>query len=115
MQALKALVILLGVLIVLAAGFIAVTLYKRGTAKIETGAVAAGAQQSGRESAPPSALQSFGAKHIAIPQGAHVEEMVTTQGRLIVRLRLADGSSQALIIDSATGAVLGELDFAPAP
>ena len=105
MQALKALVIVLGVLILVAAGAIAVTIYKRSV--------------HGLTASPPATAQTevhgaFGAKTIAIPAGAHVDDMTTSGDRLVVRLRLADGSAQVLVFDLQTGDALGELDFAPA-
>lgn len=106
MQALKALVIVLGVLILVAAGAIAVTIYKRSV--------------HGLAASPPAAEKTevhgaFGTKTIAIPAGAHVDDVATAQDRLVVRLRLADGNVRVLVLDIQTGDELGELDFAPAP
>lgn len=100
MQALKALVIALGVLILVAAGVIAVTIYKRATNGIEdAGAGAAG----------------FGNKELALPAGAVLEDMTASGKHLVLRLRLADGSPRIMVIDLATGEPLGELDFAVQP
>ncbi len=104
MQALKSLVIALGVLILIGAGVVAVTLYKRV-------AVNSAASPAPVESAGPG----FGTKMIEIPEGAHLDEVIASEDRLILRLRLADGSPRILVVDLITGAPLGELDFAPAP
>jgi hypothetical protein len=102
MQALKSLVIALGVLILIGAGVVAVTLYKR---------VAVNSAASPAASAGPG----FGTQKIEIPEGAHLDEVIASGDRLILRLRLADGSPRILVVDLITGAPLGELDFAPAP
>ena len=103
MQALKALVIVLGVLILLSAGVVAVTIYKRTAGNL-----------AGSPPAPGNTV-AFGTKQIAIPPGAHIDDVMSAPGRLVVRLRLADGSPRLLVLDLDTGAVLGELDFVPAP
>ena len=104
MQALKALVIFLGVLILIAAGVVGVTIYKRATGKIEAAVGAA-----------PKAKQSFGKQTVALPPGARLEDASASAGRLILRLRLADGTPRLLLYDLETGAALGEVDFAPGP
>lgn len=106
MQALKALVIVMGVLIVVAAGAIAVTIYKRSVHGLAASAPA---------TENTEVHGAFGTKTIAIPAGAHVDDMATAQDRLVVRLRLADGSARILVFDLGSGGALGELDFTPAP
>ncbi|HLF58704.1 MAG TPA: hypothetical protein VI732_03655 [Alphaproteobacteria bacterium] len=104
MQGLKALVIFLGVLILIAAGVVAVTIYKRATGKIEA-----------TQSAAPSSRPAFGKQNIALPEGAHLDDFAASGDRLILKLRLADGSPRILVFDLDSGAELGEFDFAPAP
>lgn len=105
MQALKALVIGLGILILVAAGVIAVTIYKRATHGFVAAAPTAADGSAGR---------NFGTKEIAIPNGAHVEDVLAARDRLFVRLRLADGTTHLLVLDPDSGEPLGELDFVPA-
>ena len=100
MQALKALVIVLGVLILAAAGVVAVTIYKRAT----NGLGAAGGTSAG-----------FGSKKLELPAGATLEDTTASGEHLVLRLRLADGSSRMVVIDLATGEPTGELDLVPAP
>jgi len=100
MQGLKALVIFLGVLIVIAASAVGVTIYKRATGKLEKAPAAA-------------AKHAFGKKTVALPQGAHLDDVATGGGRLILQIRLADGSPRILILDLDSGEQLGEIDFAP--
>jgi len=104
MRALKALVIFLGILILIGAGIVGITIYKRASGKIEVALESA-----------PAAKQTFGNRTVALPQGAHLDDVAAADGRLILRLRLADGTPRLLILDLETGAELGRLDFAPAP
>ncbi|MGB8275388.1 MAG: hypothetical protein WCF16_09000, partial [Alphaproteobacteria bacterium] len=67
MQTLKVLVIAMGVLIVLAAGLVAVTLYKRAAH------MAGGAE----------ATVGFGTKRIALPEGARLKQVRAEGDRLI--------------------------------
>jgi len=99
MQALKALVIVLGVLILAAAAVVAVTIYNRATEGLEGAGSAAG----------------FGVKQMPLPAGAELEDMTASGERLVLRVRMADGSRRIMVVDLATGAPLGELDFTPAP
>ena len=85
MQALKALVIILGVLILAASAVVAVTIYNRATDGLE--GTAAG----------------FGIKTMDLPPGAEIVEMTAAQGQIVLRLRLADGSPRILVVDLETG------------
>jgi hypothetical protein len=55
----------------------------------------------------PVAAKRLGDISVAIPAGAAAEGLVTDAGRLIVRLRLADGRAALLLIDATTGKKLG--------
>ena len=96
MQALKALVIFLGILVLAAAAVIAVTIYKRATNGLEGNA------------------KGFGTKQIALPAGAELEDSTAAGDRLILQIRMGDGSRRIMIVDLATGEPLGELEFVPA-
>lgn len=112
MQVLKALVIFMGILIVIGVGVVVVTIYQRLGARV---AVQEAAPQA--EVAPPArvAAPAFGARGVALPAGAVVEEMATSGERLILRLRLADGGRRILVLDLADGKVLGTLNLETAP
>lgn len=105
MQALKALVIFMGLLIVIGAGAVAVTLYQRLTAP-DFGTTA-----DDTDTTMPAAarLPAFGARDLALPRGAEIEEMTAEGDRLIVRLRLADGTRRLLVVDLTDGRLLGTL------
>lgn len=100
MQALKALVIILGVLILVAAAVLAVTIYNRAT----EGLAEAGDAEPG-----------FGNKELALPPGAALEDVTASGKHLVLRLRMADGNPRIVVIDLATGAPVGELDLQTAP
>lgn len=55
----------------------------------------------------PAAAKTLGDISVAIPAGAAAEDLVTDAGRLVVRLRLADGRAALLLIDATTGKKLG--------
>lgn len=112
MQALKALVIVMGILIVIGVGVVIVTIYQRLGARF---AVQEAAPQA--EVAPPAELpaRAFGARDVALPPGAVVEEMATSGERLVLRLRLEGGGRRILVLDLSDGRVLGTLNLETAP
>ena len=114
MRALKALVILMAILIAVGAGLVAVTLYKRTTAHLEAkdGTPAAEKTTETGKSAG-SEKRGFGTQHIVLPEGAHLDDVATSGNRMVLRLRLADGSPRLIVVDLDSGATLGEFDFGP--
>ena len=109
MQALKALVIGMGILILVAMVVLAVTIYKRATAPGDERVIEAG-QRTGVASG-----LAFGTVDLPVPEGAKVEEMNTVDGRLTLRLRLNDGSARIMVMDLTSGALLGTLLLQPTP
>ena len=106
MQALKALVIFMGVLIILmmvAVGYGIVVKF--------------GDVVDGEDAAGPMAPVMSGAwernPRVAVPAGARVSETVIADGRMVVRLVLADGSQRYLVFDLDTGEQLGAIDLEP--
>lgn len=100
MQALKALVISLGVLILLAFGFLVYGLLS-------------GAERIGGGTDAPAA--GFGEAHISIPKGARVVETEIGDGRLFLRLEKAGGGEAILVVDPATGERSGVIHLIPSP
>ena len=94
MRGLKALVIVMGVLIVAGLAVVVATIASRSSG--------GGGDTAG-----------FGVARIAIPPGATVVGTTATGQRLVVRLRLADGTARLVVIDPATGQRLGTIDLAP--
>ena len=103
MQALKILVVVMGLMIVAGFVVIAVTIFQRATAP--------GADMTDRRAA---ATEPFGKVEFALPPGAAVLDSTIEDGRLLVRLRLADGATRLMILDLADGALVGTVDLRPA-
>jgi hypothetical protein len=97
MRALKALVVVMGIMIVAGVAVLAATIVGR-------------LSPSGNV-----APQTFAAAPIDIPRGARIETMSTESGRLVLDLVLADGTRQLVIIDLASGKKLGTIPLRPAP
>ncbi len=98
MQALKALVVFMGILIFIAMGFLVYGLLDRG----------GNAQTS-------TAATSFGLIEQRLPAGASVSAMTVDAGRAIIHVRLADGGAEIRIFDLASGAALGTIRLDAAP
>lgn len=100
MRGLKALVVGMGVLIVAGLAVVVVTV-------------------AGRIADPPEpavgAVEAPVAARVAIPPGARIVETATGDGRILLRLLLADGGTRILAIDLATGRLSGRVDLFEAP
>ncbi len=112
MQALKALIICMGVLIFAGFGVIAVTLYNRATAPEDSGGQAESADTAAPDAgaATEGPLPSFGLARLGLPAGSRVIEMSTERGRLLLRVRGPAGAESIHIIDLATGTRLGTIE-----
>lgn len=118
MQTLKTLVIVLGVMIVAGIAVIGVTIYHRATNLVNS-PVPASTEPAAKPSAEPDVRTGpgpgfgpgFGKVGLDLPSGSRIVEMTAEDGRLILRLRLADGGWQILILDMATGKRLGTFEL----
>jgi len=105
--ALKAAVIVMGVLIVAGMGFLvyglSVGLHK---ATVTDGEVLT-------EAPPPitTALAQFGDINIDLPEGAQVEDYKIQGDRLIVSISIFGGGIQLIIVDLASGSRLGTINL----
>ena len=106
MQALKILVAVMGLMIVAGFTVIAVTIFQRATAPDTEATV-------GPANAPVATGGAFGKVELALPAGASVVDSTIEDGRLLVRLRLADGATRLMILDLADGGLLGTVDLRP--
>lgn len=110
MNALKTLVIGMGVLIVAGITVIAVTIVRRNAdapvAAQDKPAVslAQSGVQGTRSGAP---LPSFGVRDIAVPAGSEIVSITAADGRIILELQDAEQVTRILLLDPATGAALG--------
>ncbi len=98
MQALKALVVFMAILILIAMGFLVYGLLNQGLDD--------GAQTS---------TASFGRVEAPLPAGASVSGISVEDGRVVVRVRLADGGAEIRIFDLASGASLGTIRLKATP
>jgi hypothetical protein len=91
MKALAALVIVMGVLIVIGLVVVAVTVTSRLRGNAALGSI-----------------------DLAIPAGCQVVETVPATDRLILRLGTGERCNQIIIVDMASGKLLGRLNLVPA-
>jgi hypothetical protein len=98
MQALKALVILMGIAIVVIVAVIVVTLFQR---------------MGSREAAPAG----FGDIALPVPEGCVLAAAEAAEERLVLRLDgpAEQGCQQAVVLDLKSGKVLGRITATPGP
>jgi hypothetical protein len=106
MQALKALVIFMGVLIIAGMGLLVYGLMTRVSWDDKTV----------QADAPPASTSvSFAGVSSALPAGATVESVAADNGRAVVHVRLVDGGAEIRLFDLATGAATGTIQLKAAP
>ncbi|MCW8835712.1 MAG: hypothetical protein OQJ99_05010 [Rhodospirillales bacterium] len=130
MQALKALVTGMGILIVAGMFLLGYGIYKKaedpsftffklGDAPQPSGAPSPASQApplatmapAAAPTAPPMPPRAFGRAVIPLAAIDRVEEVEATGDRLFVRVSRGDGSREILVIDANSGAVLGTLEL----
>lgn len=113
MRLLQTLVIIMGVLIFVAMGFLVYGLVTKSEKNAETNqappAVAATQPLDDTESEP------FDDVKVALPAGASVAWMTVSEGRIIVHVKLAKGGDEIRVFDLGTGVPLGTIRLVPAP
>jgi hypothetical protein len=97
-RTLLALVIVMGALIVIGMAVVAVTIANRLMGHVAPAATSAG----------------FGSAEVAVPAGCQVVETVSAADRLVLRLGTGERCNQVIIVDLATGRLLGRLNLVPA-
>ncbi len=102
MQALKALVIFMGVLIVLMMGVVGYGVVTRFGNLVDGDDAADPAVMTGAWETNP---------RVGLPAGARIAETVVADGRMVVRLVLADGGQRYLVFDLDSGERLGAIDL----
>ncbi len=118
MQALKALVIVMGVLIVIGTTVVVVTIYNRMQTLGEAAPEPAAAATPGPPAAAPAAsapLPVFREAPVALPDGCRVVEMVPAGERLLLRLGSIARCNRILVLDLGSGAVLGSFELGHGP
>lgn len=104
MQALRILVVVMGIMIVLGMTVIAVTLAKR--------AGFFGDADGAGSSATPA---EFGEVTVPLPAGAQLAEELIVGGSLVLKARGKEGETTYLVLDPETGTLRGSLRVVEAP
>jgi hypothetical protein len=114
MQALKALVIFLAVLIVAGMALLVYGLMTR-TGGDDGGQVAAGAPAAGAMGAPRTPAVDFGTLDLAIPDGCSLAGSELSGDRLVVHVngQAGRGCQQIIIFDLVSGRELGRVKAVP--
>ncbi|MBE9558333.1 MAG: hypothetical protein IMF08_15855 [Proteobacteria bacterium] len=115
MQALKALVIFLGVLIVIGMGVLAYgIMLKFGEWQAKNDGEAMSLAEIAPSAPVPVVTEVWTSDlKVVVPAGARVAETVIADGQLIVRLSLSDDSQRYLIFDLGTGKQIGAIELQP--
>jgi hypothetical protein len=119
---LKAVVIVLGLLIVLSVGVIVVTIYRRlsdtgapptrvVTAPASTDAVANGTPDATPERGTGVPLPTFGQRKVDLPPGARLVETRIAGDRMFLRARLLGGNEVWIVLSLLTGEQLGSFEL----
>ena len=102
MRAIKALVAFMGVLLIAGLAVLGWGLYSQA-GKIST-----------KGKRPVSAaVTDFGAVAVPVPAGARVEQALVAADRLVLRLKDAAGPDRLLVLDPASGAIVGSFVLTP--
>lgn len=99
-RVLKAVVIGLGMLIVIGVVALIVGLFWRASRMGE-----------GAGPAAPVAVPSALSAPVALPRGTEIAEMAAAGDRIVLRLRLADGTTRLLFVDPRAASIVGQLDL----
>lgn len=116
MQAIKALVIFMGVLLVAGFGLLGWGLYTKAQKISDAGESQAAELPAPSIAATPIARSpSFGDVAIALPHGAVIGDMEVVGGRVVLRIGEQGGGTRLLVIDPANGIVAGSFQLMPSP
>ena len=102
MRSLKVLVVVMGVLLV------------GGTAALVAAIIDRASHRTAAPALRPMAARGFDRAVVDLPAGARVLGSEAADGRLVVRIGLAAGGEELLLIDPASGALLGTIELRPA-
>jgi hypothetical protein len=98
MRGLKTLVIVMGVMLMVGVAALAVTMAVRLSHRV-----------------PGSTPAAFTAPPITLPHGAKIEMMSNGPDRILLEIALADGSAELVVIDLATGQLIGIIPLREGP
>jgi hypothetical protein len=112
MRALKALVIVMGILILAGLAAVAFTVARRAGAPADE-PVATGTPPGISAPAAGAGTPAFGTVQVPLADGYAYDGATAEGGRLLVRLRGRDGRGRIVVLDLATGRRLGIVEVAP--
>ncbi len=116
MQALKGLVIGMGVLIVIVTIFLVYGLIQKGSdPDFSFFGLKGDAAPTARQADAAPTLRPFGDITVPLASGCRVEDMRPENGRLFVRIGPEGSCARIVAIDLASGKVLGNVTFWTAP
>ena len=104
MQALRIVVVVMGIMIVVGVAVIAVTIAKR-----------AGMGTNERDAPEPAVIADFGSLAVSLPPGERLVGELVEEGSLILKTRAANGGTSYVVVDLATGRTRGTLRAVEAP
>jgi hypothetical protein len=107
MNALKAVVVIMGILILAGSTVVVVTIYNRLTAPKADG--------GSTEPAATAAVEAFGRRELDVPAGSRIVSTTFGDGRLFLQIRRPDGGDSVVVVDPRTGAILGDLRVPASP
>ncbi len=118
-RVLKAVVIILGLLIILSVTVIAVTLYRRMNPPAPPPAVAVEAAPGitpapSVAAEPPAQTRPFGDHKVELPAGARLIETRMVGDRMFLRARLLGGNEVWVVLSLVTGQRLGSFELGTA-
>lgn len=105
MQALKVLVILMGILIVIGTAVVVVTIATR---------FGGGAEERTARPGAAAAPTAFGEANLPMPEGCRLVSLTAAGERLLLRLGSGGDCEQILVLDMGTGSLLGRFRLTPA-
>ena len=113
LRALKFLVIAMGAVILIGTGVVIITIIQRASAKLsDEGPATPASEAFTPEYTSPT---GFGSRTLEVPRDSRIVNMVAAGDHLIVRVEVAGGGYQIIILDIISGVRLGLFDFREAP
>ena len=108
MQALKSLVIFMGVLIAIGVTVVGVTIYRRAMVMVDDDKAIPAVTAPVAAAPSIAALPYFGMRSLDLPPGSIIVSVQPFDSRVMAHVRLPDGGTSILLLDPATGDVAGE-------
>lgn len=108
---LKAIVIVLGILIIISAGVVVVGIFNKLGGQQGQGSTSVSTALPPVPPRPVEAPSSFGTRKIELPRGSRVIEVRTEGERMLLRVRNVGGAEQIIVLHLGTGERLGSFEI----